>query len=87
LRRVEKQDVRPGGDEFLEPRQGFLEAARDARIGAGEQQDALVAARLDSGAAAQDRASRSMTSLAPWCPSGRGHALSSISTAAAPRLA
>ena len=45
----------PSATNALQPRQRLVEAARDAGVGAGEQQNALLAACLDGGAAAQDR--------------------------------
>ncbi len=55
LRRVEKQDVGALGDEGFQPRQGLVEPAGGAGVGAGEQQNAFLAAGLDGGAATQDR--------------------------------
>ncbi len=54
LRRVEKQDIGALGHECLQPRQRLVETARGARVGTGKQQNALLVARLGSGAAAQD---------------------------------
>ena len=37
LWRVEEEDISARGDKGLQPRQGLVEAARGARVGAGQQ--------------------------------------------------
>ena len=68
-------------------RQRLVEAARHAGVGARQQQNAFVAAGLDRRPAAQNCMLAIDYHFAPSRPSGRGHILSSISTAAAPRRA